>query len=86
MLLQKTSHRAEDALFVRGVEPEQALEPFFRGPRLLLVGGRVLVANARVRIETVLLERTTTLLNCRDLDIDEERQFQMHRIRKAELV
>lgn len=40
----------------------------------------------RVVIKTVLLERTTTLLNCLDLDLDEARQFRMHRIRKAELV
>ncbi|MFK7991500.1 MAG: helix-turn-helix transcriptional regulator [Sandaracinaceae bacterium] len=38
-----------------------------------------------VRIEAVLLERTVTLLNCRDLELDEGRQFQMHRIRLAEV-
>ena len=36
-----------------------------------------------VRIETVLPERTMALLNCHDLDIDDERQFPMHRIQRA---
>ena len=38
-----------------------------------------------VRIESVIMERTMTLLNCHDLDIDEARQFQLHKIVKAEL-
>lgn len=38
-----------------------------------------------VRVEAVLMERTMTLLNCHDLDIDEPRQFEMHKIHKAEL-
>ncbi|MCR9160153.1 MAG: helix-turn-helix transcriptional regulator [Nannocystaceae bacterium] len=53
---------------------------------------RIVYAGARgtstrtVRIEAVLLERTTTLLNCRDLDIDEPRQFELCKIRRAEVV
>jgi predicted DNA-binding transcriptional regulator YafY len=38
-----------------------------------------------VRVESVLMERTMTLLNCHDLDIDEPRQFQLHRIQRAAL-
>lgn len=38
-----------------------------------------------VRIESVIMERTMTLLNCWDLDIDEARQFQLHKVLKAEL-
>ena len=40
----------------------------------------------RVRIEAVLLERTMTLLNCHDLDIDQRRQFRLHDIRRAEVL
>ncbi len=39
-----------------------------------------------VRITSVIMERTMTLLNCHDQDIDEARQFQMHKIVAAELV
>ncbi len=39
-----------------------------------------------VRIEQVIMERTTTLLNCRDLDKDAARQFQLHLIERAEVV
>jgi len=38
-----------------------------------------------VRVESVVLERTMTLLNCHDLDIDDSRQFIMHKILRAEL-
>ena len=46
--------------------------------------GRVGITERNVRIEAVLLERTMTLLNCHDLDIDDKRQFRMHRIQHAE--
>jgi predicted DNA-binding transcriptional regulator YafY len=39
----------------------------------------------RVRIESVVLERTETLLNCIDLDLDDKRQFRLHRVIKARL-
>jgi len=39
-----------------------------------------------VRIEQVIMERTTTLLNCHDLDKDAPRQFQLHRIARAEVI
>lgn len=37
-----------------------------------------------VRIETVVLERTMTLLNCVDLELDEKRQFRLDRIERAD--
>ncbi|MEO1481938.1 MAG: HTH domain-containing protein [Myxococcota bacterium] len=36
-----------------------------------------------VRIEAVLLERTMTLLNCTDLELNRARQFQLHKITDA---
>ena len=44
------------------------------------------VTERTVRIQAVLLERTETLLNCHDLDIGKQRQFRLHRIRKAKVV
>ncbi len=44
------------------------------------------VAERNVRLETVVLERTMTLLNCYDLDIDDRRQFRIHRIQRAEVL
>ena len=44
------------------------------------------ITERNVRIEAVLLERTMTLLNCHDLDIDDKRQFRMHRIQRAEVL
>ena len=41
------------------------------------------ITERNVHIEAVLLERTTTLLNCRDLDIDDKRQFPMYQIQRA---
>lgn len=38
-----------------------------------------------VRIDAVIMERTMTLLNCHDLDIDQPRQFQLHKIERAAL-
>ena len=44
------------------------------------------VTNRKVRLEAVLIERTMTLLNCHDLDIDDKRQFRMHKIKRAEIL
>ena len=44
------------------------------------------ITERNVRIEAVLLERTMTLLNCHDLDIDDKRQFRLHRIQRAEVL
>ncbi len=42
------------------------------------------VTERTVELKAVLLERTKTLLNCNDLDIDAPRQFEMHKIQRAE--
>ena len=39
----------------------------------------------RVRIESLVMERTLTLLNCVDEDIAQKRQFRLDRIERAEL-
>jgi predicted DNA-binding transcriptional regulator YafY len=39
-----------------------------------------------VRIETVVMERAVTLLNCHDLDKNEARQFRLDRIESAKVV
>lgn len=44
------------------------------------------ISQRTVRITSVVIERTVTLLNCHDLDIDQERQFAMHKIKTAHLV
>lgn len=38
-----------------------------------------------VRIKGVVIERTMTLLNCVDLEINSERQFRLHQIRRAQV-
>lgn len=43
------------------------------------------VTERTVSIDTVVLERTMTLLNCQDLDKGEPRQFELHRVLSAEL-
>jgi predicted DNA-binding transcriptional regulator YafY len=40
----------------------------------------------RVRLVTVVMERSLTLLNCDDLDKNEPRQFRLDRVRSAELL
>jgi predicted DNA-binding transcriptional regulator YafY len=39
----------------------------------------------RVRVESVIMERSMTLLNCRDLGLNEARQFQLHKITQAQI-
>jgi predicted DNA-binding transcriptional regulator YafY len=48
--------------------------------------GRDAVSARVVRITSLVLERSVTLLNCDDLEKGARRQFQLHRIRRAELV
>ena len=55
--------------------------------RLVSSLGWVGVAAKRtVRIEAVLLERTTALLNDHELDIDAPRLFEVRKIRRARVV
>lgn len=53
--------------------------------RITYAGARG-VTKRTVRIEAVILERTMTMLNCIDLDIQDERQFRLHQIHRAELL
>jgi predicted DNA-binding transcriptional regulator YafY len=39
----------------------------------------------RVRIESLVMERTLTLINCLDESLGEKRQFRLDRIERAEL-
>jgi predicted DNA-binding transcriptional regulator YafY len=40
----------------------------------------------RVRLQSVIMERSETLLNCLDLDKNESRQFRLERIERADIV
>jgi predicted DNA-binding transcriptional regulator YafY len=44
-----------------------------------------ITSDRRVKILTVILERGETLLNCRDIDRNEDRQLRLHRIVRAEI-
>lgn len=44
------------------------------------------ISERTVRIESVLFERSLTLLNCQDLDKGERRQFRLDRIERARVV
>lgn len=43
------------------------------------------LTSRRVRLETIVMERSQTLLNCLDLEKNEPRQFRLERIERAEL-
>ena len=49
------------------------------------VGSRA-TTTRRVRLQSVVMERSETLLNCLDLDKQEPRQFQLQRIERAEVL
>ncbi len=55
-------------------------------PLRIIYDGARGVTERRVRLEAVVVERTMTLLNCLDLDIEEKRQFRMHQVRTAEVL
>lgn len=57
-----------------------------RPMRLRYRGKDELETDRTVRIETVVLERGETLLNCVDLEKNEPRQLRLHRIVRAKLV
>ena len=44
------------------------------------------VTERTVRIESVVMERLVTFLNCHDVDKDAKRQFELHKILRAELL
>ena len=60
---------------------------FERQPlRIRYRGADEVMTTRVVRIDTVVMERSLTLLNCDDLDKGERRQFRLDRIAHAELV
>lgn len=56
---------------------------FERRPLLLRYQGANGVTIRTVRLESVVMERTETLLNCNDLDKNEPRQFRLHLVEHA---
>lgn len=60
---------------------------FERQPLRIVYRGADDIATTRVvRIQSVVMERSLTLLNCDDLDKGEKRQFRLDRIERAEVV
>jgi predicted DNA-binding transcriptional regulator YafY len=57
-----------------------------RALRITYLGSDEVLSVRTVRLESVTLERTTTFLQCHDLERDEPRQFRLHRIERAELL
>lgn len=54
--------------------------------RIVYEGAKFAISERTVRIETVVMERTMTLLNCSDLDLGgKARQFKLHQITSATL-
>ena len=41
------------------------------------------ITSRKVRLQSVVMERSITLLNCKDLDKDEARQFRLDRVETA---
>jgi len=54
-------------------------------PMRIVYDGHRGITERTVRVDAVVMERTMTLLNCHDLDLDQPRQFQLHHIQRAEL-
>jgi predicted DNA-binding transcriptional regulator YafY len=48
--------------------------------------GREATTTRRVKLQSVVMERSETLLNCLDLEKNEPRQFKLERIERAEVV
>jgi predicted DNA-binding transcriptional regulator YafY len=48
--------------------------------------GRDAVTTRRVRLQTVVMDRAETLLNCLDLEKGEPRQFRLDRIEHASVI
>lgn len=59
---------------------------FENAPLKIRYAGRDATSTRRVRVQSVVMERAETLLNCLDLDKDEPRQFKLDRIERAEIV
>jgi predicted DNA-binding transcriptional regulator YafY len=59
---------------------------FTSSPLRIRYAGTELVTTRRVRIESVVMDRSEILLNTTDLDKGEARQFKLHRIERAEVL
>jgi predicted DNA-binding transcriptional regulator YafY len=59
---------------------------FENAPLLIHYAGRDAASTRRVRLQTVVMERGETLLNCLDLDKGEPRQFRLDRIERAQVL
>jgi predicted DNA-binding transcriptional regulator YafY len=74
----------------RTADPQvrRALEQawFENAPLRIRYAGRDGATTRRIRLQTVVMERTETLLNCLDLDKNEPRQFKLDRIESAEVL
>jgi predicted DNA-binding transcriptional regulator YafY len=68
-------------------EVRRALEQawFDNAPLRIRYAGRDGLSTRRVQLQSVVMERSETLLNCLDLDKQESRQFKLARIEHAEL-
>ena len=63
-----------------------ALEQAWFEQRPLLIQYRAaneITTQRKVRLQSVVMERSITLLNCEDLDKQEARQFRLDRVEKA---
>lgn len=56
-----------------------------QSPMFIVYDGARGTTQRNVRVEGVVMERTMTVLQCRDLDIDEARSFRLQNIREAKL-
>jgi predicted DNA-binding transcriptional regulator YafY len=75
----------------RGSRPEvrRALEQAWfenRSLKIWYLDGSFVQTERTVKVRSVIMERTETLLNCDDLDKSAERQFKLDRIQRAEVV
>jgi predicted DNA-binding transcriptional regulator YafY len=70
------------------VDIRRAIETAWLDRRVLRIeyDGARGITRRRIRIRSIVMERTETLLNTTDLDKNEERQFAMHKIVSAQIV
>jgi predicted DNA-binding transcriptional regulator YafY len=69
---------------VRQVLEEALFES--REMELVYRGANEVITTRRVRLKSIVMERSETLLNCHDVAKDDARQFKLDRIEKATLV
>jgi predicted DNA-binding transcriptional regulator YafY len=59
---------------------------FTGAPLRIRYAGPEVTTTRRVRLESVVMDMRETLINTTDLDLDEARQFKLHRIERAEVL